>query len=264
MIRSSEVSYSESASIAAVADFFKFLTKLYLDEELVEWPPEGGWPSITTDTFASLNKSESVVSFLRQLPYMQDFRVPIGEVRPQGLPEASFWNWKDYRGTTDVHGIKVLTEGFLCERTNPDIVGMVEGGQDDSTVILLDTKHGIAYWADCPDQIRHEKTEEQVHNDYNAWASDQEAGWRGDAPAWTIPDFFAMLRREFEQLRFIPVNTRQVINSWSEYSDDGELEAMLQGIYREHGWPNLENYQKEECLQAVQQALAKQYPDFEL
>jgi hypothetical protein len=39
---------------------------------------------------------------------------------------------------------------------------------------------------------------------------------------------------------------------------------MLQGIYWEHGWPNLENYRKEECIQAVKQALAEQYPDFEL
>jgi hypothetical protein len=48
------------------------------------------------------------------------------------------------------------------------------------------------------------------------------------------------------------------------HSVDGEMETMLQEIYREHGWPNLENYKKEECIQAVKQALAKQYPDFEL
>jgi hypothetical protein len=73
-----------------------------------------------------------------------------------------------------------------------------------------------------------------------------------------------MLREQFEQLRFIPVNSRQVINTWSVHSDNGEVEEMLQGIYREHGWPDLENYRKEECIEAVKEALAEQYPDFEL
>ena len=39
---------------------------------------------------------------------------------------------------------------------------------------------------------------------------------------------------------------------------------MLQGIYREHGWPDLEKYRKEDCIKAVEEALAEQYPDFEL
>jgi hypothetical protein len=35
---------------------------------------------------------------------------------------------------------------------------------------------------------------------------------------------------------------------------------MLQGIYREHGWPNLDVYDKKECLKAVQKALEEHYP----
>jgi hypothetical protein len=73
-----------------------------------------------------------------------------------------------------------------------------------------------------------------------------------------------MLQEQFEQLWFILVNSRQVINTWSGHLDDGEMEEMLQGIYREHGWPDLENYRKEECIEAVKEALAEQYPSFEL
>jgi hypothetical protein len=42
------------------------------------------------------------------------------------------------------------------------------------------------------------------------------------------------------------------------------MEEMLQGIYREHGWPDLENYRKEECIEAVMEALAEQFPSFKL
>lgn len=76
------------------------------------------------------------------------------------------------------------------------------------------------------------------------------------------PTFLPMHQEQFEQLRFLPVNSREVINSYSEHSEDGEMEPMLQGIYREHGWPNLERYRKEECIQAVERAMEEQYPNF--
>jgi hypothetical protein len=268
MLQLNEVSYSESASVTAIRDFFEFLTKMYLDEETVEWPPEGGWPTITRNAFGSMDKSDRVISLLRQLPYMQDDSD--GVQRPQMLPDATFWNWKDNIKDNEpldpkqVKEVKILTEDFLCEITTPDIIGLLEGGRDDNTIILLDTRYGIAYWPECPSEIRDETGRGQIQDDSDAWASQEEADWRCDAPAWTIPDFFAMLREQFEQLRFIPVNSRQVVNSWCGYSDDSEIETMLQGIYREHGWPDLENYRKEECIQAVKQALAEQYPDFEL
>lgn len=268
MLELDEVSYSESASVTAISDFFNFLTKMYLDEGTVEWPPEGGWPTMTANAMGSMEKSDRVVSLLRQLPYMHD--KSDGVQRPQGLPGAAFWNWKDNvkddepLDPTAVEEIKILTEDFLCEVTTPDLIGLLEGGRDENTVILLDTKYGIAYWPECPSEIRDETDQEQVRDNPDAWISQEEADWRCDAPAWTIPAFFALVQKQYEQLRFIPINSRQVINSWSGYSDSGEMEIMLQDIYREHGWPDLGTYRKEECIQAVTKALTEQYPDFEL
>ena len=262
-----EVSYSESAAVTAISDFYRFLTKMYLDEEIVEWPPEGGWP-FTKTGFGSMEKSDRVVSLLRQIPYMEDKLD--GEPRPYALPEAPFWNWKDNVKDDEpldpkaVHEIKILTEDFyLYDVATPDLVGLLEGGKDDNTFIMLDTEYGIAYWPDCPDEIR-DTDWEQVQDDSEAWGSEAEINWRCDAPAWTIPDFFAMLQEQFEKLMFIPVNSKQAIATWEGYSEDGEMERMLQGIYREHGWPDLEKYRKEECIRAVEEALAEQYPDFEL
>lgn len=268
MLDLDEVSYSENAAVTAICNFYKFLTKMYLDEETVEWPPEGGWSTLTKDAFGSMDKSDRVISLLRQIPYMQDDLD--GELRRQGLPEAPFFNWKDNVKDEEpldpkaVMEVKILTEDFLCDIVTPDLVGLLEGGKDNDTVMLLDTRYGIAYWPECPDEIKEETNQEQVQDDSEAWSSQEEIDWRCDAPVWTIPDFFAMLQEQFEQLRFIPVNSKGVINSWAGYSADGEMEEMLQGIYREHGWPDLETYRKEECIEAVKEALAEQYPDFEL
>jgi hypothetical protein len=42
MLELDKVSYLESAAVTAISDFYKFLTKMYLDKETVEYPPEGG------------------------------------------------------------------------------------------------------------------------------------------------------------------------------------------------------------------------------
>jgi hypothetical protein len=236
---------------------------MYLDEASVEWPPEGGWPTINADAFGSLDKSDRVISLLRQLPYLRDLDLPEWE-RPTGVPRANFCNWKDYakrdesEDPAQEHGLKMLTEGPVSEASTPSIIGLMQGGRD-CPLVVLDTQYGIVYWPDCDDEIRHETRQEQVEDDPDVWESDDEADWRGDAPAWTVTDFFVMLREQFLELRFLPINSRQVIGSYG-----GEMETMLQEIYREHGWPNLERYRKEECIQAVEQAMEEQYPDFSL
>lgn len=64
------------------------------------------------------------------------------------------------------------------------------------------------------------------------------------------------------ELHFIPTSSRSVVDVWTGLGvgTDGMV-AMLQDIYREHGWPDLERYRKRECLEAVQTALEERYPD---
>lgn len=38
------------------------------------------------------------------------------------------------------------------------------------------------------------------------------------------------------------------------------MREMLQGIYRDHRWPDMDKYRKVDCLNAVQKALEEQYP----
>jgi hypothetical protein len=69
----SEIVYSEAATIAAIRDYYKFLTKMYLNDSVITYPPEGGWPSITTESLQSLGKTKKVISLLRHLPYILDY-----------------------------------------------------------------------------------------------------------------------------------------------------------------------------------------------
>src|SRR4051812_13938372 len=95
---------------------------------------------------------------------------------------------------------------------------------------------------------------------------ENEIDWRG-APAWAITDFFELLKKQFRELKWIPINARQVITFDTTFlpSEDGMV-PMLQGIFREHGWPSEHGgtYRKRECLEAVKAALEKHYPTFNI
>ena len=49
---------------------------------------------------------------------------------------------------------------------------------------------------------------------------------------------------------------------WSTSFTEAEgIIDLLKGVYREHGWPDLDRYRKSECLKAVRRALEEKYPD---
>lgn len=95
---------------------------------------------------------------------------------------------------------------------------------------------------------------------------ENEIKWRNESPAWAITDFFELLKTQYRNLKWIPINARQVIdiNAYYEASEDGMI-PMLQGIFREHGWASeqIGIYRKRECLEAVKTALEEHYPTFE-
>ena len=49
-----DITYDRDATVAAVKDYYKFLTDMYLDEDVVQHPPADGWPNI--DNLACSNR----------------------------------------------------------------------------------------------------------------------------------------------------------------------------------------------------------------
>lgn len=88
-----------------------------------------------------------------------------------------------------------------------------------------------------------------------------EIEWRASSQAWAIPDFFELLKKQYRELKWIPISTREVIDVETNHEDG--LISMIQGIIREHGWTSEEGavYRKRECLTAVKTALREHYPD---
>ncbi|PGG99157.1 hypothetical protein GX51_06416 [Blastomyces parvus] len=263
----SDIGYSHDACIAVVRDYYSFLTKMYLDEAEVIEPPDGGWPSLATTAVAEdLGKTATVVSLLRHIPYIRD---PFDRSeQAQGGPWCYFADWQALvqllaNGGATSEDLRVSSESpYLFEAVPPHVVGLTHGPRD-TPVFLLDTKLGVVYWVECPGAIRYSPTRALVEDDAYDYAPENEAEWRADAAAWAIADFFAVLKDQYRDLHFIPLNSRTVVDVYATLShgSDGMVE-MLQKIYRDHGWPNLERYRKRECMEAIRIALEENYPDY--
>ncbi|KAK1979812.1 LOW QUALITY PROTEIN: hypothetical protein LZ30DRAFT_761589 [Colletotrichum cereale] len=234
-----EISYSSEDRIATIRDYYSFLTKIYLREEDVLQPPEGGWPSVTPGNLAGLGKTDEVVSLLRHLPYLR--RLYSGN-DPHGAPYCYFADWQSHtermvRGKLTGDTLKLVSEGTdLYKNVPPHVISLTSGGRDNP-VFLLDTELGIVYWHECPGEIRFDPTCKQ--------------------------DFFEILKDQFITLSFIPIDSRNVLDIYARrYPPSHGWIERVQGIYRHHGWPDLKTFRKHECLEAIKTALQEEFPEF--
>ena len=104
-----------------------------------------------------------------------------------------------------------------------------------------------------------EEEDEDDDDDDMSWCGEIEWG-----PCWPVRHFFAMLKNHYLKLNFIPYDHQSVIHIWTkEYSNWKELPKgvpeALQAIYHKHGWPDVENFNKEACLAELKKEVAEKF-----
>jgi hypothetical protein len=253
------ITYSRDETVAAVRDYYQFLTKMYLDESKVIEPPPGGWAHITTRSF-TLDKSKEVINLLRHLPYIKS--TLNDTIDAEGAPECTFADWQDiFQRGADSRTIRIGTEDSPISGSIPKhVVGLTCGGSHNPR-FLLDVKLGTIQWYGCPGGISNNPSRETVDDDpYDYYSEEEEAEWRAEGETWSIPNFFAELKDHFRRLNFVPISSRKVVHVWKTSPPDYEaMIAGVQEVYSQHGWPDLEVYDKNECLKAVTKFIKEQY-----
>ena len=183
-----DCSYSQDEVVVIVRDFFNFLKHMFLPYALVKEPPEGGWPSISSEKVAMLGKNETVGELLRQLPIIVD---PDVQWYPKIEWEAWPQNFEREEFEAEAWGHRIRTEDQNDPECVPsDVIGLTSGNWEDSGTMLLDTTHGVIYWFYCPGSIGDHPSIDPIDDDPYDWATDKDASWRNDSMAWSVPDFF--------------------------------------------------------------------------
>jgi len=201
------------------------------------------------------------VLLLRHLPYL----ARLSQLSPihAGPALTGFCSWL---GAAESEGgieyALMMAEGSLYLDDGaipPHVIGLAYSTHDH---FMLDTELGVIYWPDCPDGIRHNPSREPILDDpYDLEdMPEEESEWRAAGPAWAVVDFFELLKDQLRLLFFVPFSSRTT--HLDEHSSEDEAAAMLavQAIFREHGWPDLERFRKQECLRAVEAALQDKFP----
>jgi hypothetical protein len=168
------------------------------------------------------------------------------------LPKPSLWHWE-----------LPQDEDHVTLEDAEDDVSDDEG--EDASVKGRETPPISDNDGDNDDQSFDGIRDSDSNNDDSTIRSEDldEISW---GPSWPIRDFFEMLKNHCLCLNFIPRDAEHLIDIWAESIQDDNaipegLPEMLQGIFRKHGWPDLEKYRKEECLAEVKRELNEKYPN---
>ncbi|KAF2666455.1 hypothetical protein BT63DRAFT_59305 [Microthyrium microscopicum] len=249
-----EVVYSQDATIAVIRDYYDFLTKLYLHVEEIIQPPEEGWPSITPESLKSLGKTENVVSLLQHLPYIREHD-ECGN-KADGTPWTYFADWQ-HEAQMLAHDSTFAERPIIVFELSPPIdvpshvISLTIGGRNRWR-FLLDTELGVIYWIGCPEELKHDSRHKKVKNEA------KELDWRAGAGIWAITEFFDLLKDQYIKLNFWPYDSQYVYDIWGHHKDG--VASLVRDIYSDHEWPDLTQYRKEECLEALGAALEEHFP----
>lgn len=194
----------------------------------------------------------------------------------------------------DAEGISTLIEGFEDQsgvKVPPHCVGLTTGGRDFQ-VVLMDVQEAVIYWMEFSDKIvkacspRPVNYYEQVpaadnrlvdEHDAESLSPDgdeleEEENYYEDDdnisqpskidgldifsiyPYWTPRDFLAMLKNHSMALNFISRKSMEVIDVLNAHKP-GEIRELLEPVFLKHGWPNVEQYEKEKCMEEVARAV---------
>lgn len=247
-IRSSLVNYL----VAPFYDHYKFLTRLWVPESSILYPPLSGWPNVTVENCEHLGipKTSFAVEVLRRLPYVKN----TGSCSDMIHFQCRAVNYSDFN-------YRAQNQWFHeTNKTVPRHVVDIGSGFPNGVQILLDTVSGTI----CENRIQ--------------------GGIRTEpGAACPAEHYFAARKRACEDLDFVFLPAGDHLEGPQEEPyDAAEMEAKgepiprnrrsdggrrphkevmqwVRHLYRKYGWPGAD-WRKEEAKEAI---MAFLFADFD-
>ncbi|KXH48287.1 hypothetical protein CSAL01_05652 [Colletotrichum salicis] len=150
--------YSHEATVAAITSYYELLARVHPDSvSSLEYPPPGGWPQITSESFSILGRNDTVIELMRHIPYFTDDRITfMKSTTPRNFTGGSFcrrtheasrvYNEEPRPINLDRIG---ANPGYAPEGEGEPIpssmftLAVLAQEQEEGYDILLDTEHNI-------------------------------------------------------------------------------------------------------------------------
>ena len=147
--------YSQSATVDAITSFYEFLVDLHLPLSVLKRPPPTGWPHLTPDSLAFLDKTPAVVELMRHIPYIEapKYSDPDQHQIYEKTICNDFAGREFWRGGQDRDWVrKEQTEPGEGYSTIPaHVLVLARSRSRDGYWIFIDTERGTAVLADFQD-----------------------------------------------------------------------------------------------------------------
>lgn len=63
--------FARDEFVRQLSSYYEFLADLYLPRSAIKYAPPDGWPHLTSDLLASLDKTDTVKDLIRHLPCIE-------------------------------------------------------------------------------------------------------------------------------------------------------------------------------------------------
>lgn len=311
---------SREEIVRIITDFYTFLTKMYIPESALKFPPRGGWPNITLESTKNFGKEPIVIDVMKHLPYIDDKDardfvtnihykcevVDYSKLRPEDFTKGFSkcgemfleWRWERERERGQGGGVaddeEKDQEGDEQEEEDQEQEGDEE--EDESDEQLDDEE----WWdrndldEDSPLELMfvlaegYESYGRNLVLDVFKGVIHEDLIRANDLGSSPVENFFSNLKEKLVRLENVPVPRGlkyegELYEGVPEIEEDEVLrdpmERLLEPlpigsdidsavwerarpwfqndrkwfkkIYRDHGWPNLEQYRKEEALAEI-------------
>ncbi|KAB5583470.1 hypothetical protein GE09DRAFT_302667 [Coniochaeta sp. 2T2.1] len=240
--------YNRAVAIAAISDFYHFLTHLpRLSESDIIDAPAAGWPELTDAFLAPLAKSQAVNDLIRHLPYISDGEERNSQIAPEGTSVVRY-NGPDVRWSIEKGVIDGTLTPVGAGRIPPHVAVLTDAGRYGSW-LLLDTEEGTS----LPQEGKLTGVIQGTITDYIQFERPERSTPSADSPDhWrayrTLPiaEFFEEWKAKYLLAEWVVLP--EEVDDAVRYRFDAETDEVRE-IYREHGWPDA--FRQDECRRAL-------------
>ncbi|QIX02024.1 hypothetical protein AMS68_007541 [Peltaster fructicola] len=243
--------YNRENVIRVMTDLYTFLSQMpYVKPEDVLHPPPDGWPITREDVSY---KTDEVYQLLRHLPYVRQDRDHWSHPRYMLQPYTVFCDYR--QDLSEAHLKALLTAGLLD--LPPHVLPLTQPSEGQyGSYAMLDTTDGTVTELG-PGQIYDDEAHKYADDDSRAWRNKAQHKWDPLELTQPIEVYFGKIVDKFTKLEYIPRPGMEWPGIYhivgGDETDEQYLEAKeLQKIYRRYGWPDLRNFQRDDCYRDLE------------
>ncbi|KAH6656193.1 hypothetical protein F5X68DRAFT_219179 [Plectosphaerella plurivora] len=240
------MAFDQEDFIRLLTDYYEFCYRVYWQDCPISRSPPGGWPEITAEALAGLQKNEDALHLIRHLPYPEFNKHPeYSTCTPHLMHETPIVDYRLSYIHDIINGDELESKPEPFTDRDPPLpascVCIATSLSSNSYSVVVDTEDGYIYWTDA--QGRHDEPAPELNKTLKRFVDDEANDWRlhYGTNVYTPADFFGLCKQRWREMRWIAVQAEH-ISAVPMYISDHNFDFIpghdvKAQLLRQVGWP---------------------------